>query len=197
MGNKKINRDGYKLEIGSDEKRKIIPDQMNYHDPNHSNEIHAHGHPIAVDVAELMIGSYWQDLKKVPDYEKKYVAFIVGKEPLLSILSQKDCVAIRFYLAKWDKDFFKTTPTDPAREMGETLVAVGVKSKDQDIGAKSDKPLIVSPIDDKWKADEIILSHSDDGEIREMVPPSTIEELKRIGKREESDELAKVIAKFF
>lgn len=207
MGNGKIIRDGYKLKIttDADKKRKIAPNVMIHDDPNH-NQLNAYGSPIGVDAAELMIGLHWKNLKiQFPnDYDKKYVAFTVGKETLLSILSQQDCEAVRFYMARWDPDYIESENPYPSRSLGDTVVVVGAKyDKDKkivDIGAKSGDSLIVSQIKQDWNENTIGLSQMDSGEIREMVPPYTIGELRGTGfieKAPEEEELAKAVSSFF
>ncbi len=203
---KQIKRDGFKLNGG-----RIVIDEMYYADPDHFVEPHAYGHPISVDVAELMIGNYWTDIKNQGSnvYLNKHVAFVIGKETLLSILSQKDCEAIRFYVAKWDPGLCDSPIPNSLNRAGETVVAVGaklvkVKINDEekteiwDIGTKENNKLIVSPIKGELNKNSISMSSADSGEIREMVPPSTIEELKSIGSiGEYGDELGEVVDSFF
>jgi hypothetical protein len=200
----KIKRNGFGLNSSG----KIVHREMNYVDPDH-DDLYAHGRPIGVDVAEKMIGDYWSEIKDKPGYAEKHVAFTIGKESLLSILSQKECAAVRFYLAKWDPNLCDAPLPVSLNRAGETIVAVGVKSviikvdneEDKteiwDIGAKKDRKLIVSPIDKNWNKNNISLSDADNGEIREMVPPYTIEDLRGAGFVGTDDVLSKAVSSFF
>lgn len=206
MANGKIIRDGYKLKVtDGDKKRKIAPNVMIHDDPNH-NQLHAHGQSVGVDAAELLIGLHWKHLKEEypNDYDKRYIAFTVGKETLLSILAQQGCEAVRFYMARWDPSYIDGGNPHPTRSQGDTIVAVGAKYNDKgkivDIGGKDSNPLIVTPIKKDWDENTISLSSTDSGEIREMVPPLTIGELRDpgfIGTSAEEEELAKAVSSFF
>ena len=107
MGNV-VKRKGLKL----NNQNLIVLDDVDYPDPDHYNKNHAYGHPINYDVAQMMIKDLWDSMKTDPEREKKPIAFAVGKEALLSILSQEDCIGVRFYLANFNNDFF-----DPATQV--------------------------------------------------------------------------------
>lgn len=165
---KKIWRDGCEVQ-----NNQIVLGEIEYDDPDHLNKRHAFGLPINADVAFMMINDYWIE-RKGKDNTSQIGAFTIGKESLLSILSQENCEAIRFYLANWKKDFFADKILRDSRENGITIIAVGVNSQDTDLGARNDEGTIAKPPKPKRTDANGILNNTEDGEIREMVPPFTI-----------------------
>lgn len=206
-----MKRDGLVLENG-----KIVQKELYYQDRDVDN--HAMGFPINCDVALMMIKDLWDELKKPVtvvdpnDYMKKPIAFTVGKKALLSILSQENCIGVRFYLANYKDSFFdKYTPRPGEKKDGLTIIAVGVEKnnsceldnlEDKDIGTKNGERYIVTQLaNDQYNNGEYKMS-VEPGEINEMVPPLTIEDFKGKVRGDKGLDfmqysLADVIDKFF
>jgi hypothetical protein len=153
------------------------------------------GVPITISVAKTIIHNYWEKTNNEGNKDD-IIACKFGKEILLSILSQNDCNAIRFYFG-WKKASDYPNSTLPSGVIeGITLVAVGVRINDSDIA--TDKDYIVS---DFVNGTSIGTDKSEDiqgGMISEMVPPLTLGKVKDDSiKGLVADPLAKIIKKFF
>ncbi|RPH33438.1 MAG: hypothetical protein EHM93_04850 [Bacteroidales bacterium] len=157
-----ITRKGYDEASGI-----IVEKTLKYRGRNHDAP-YAYGTPITAKLAIHLIDNYWQTLDKVRDKESE-VAFVFGKDSLLSILSQEGCVGVKFYIAK---------KTNDSSQNGKTLVALGVNNEKQDICSLSDNngvrdTHIVGPLVRRY-SDNKLLNDFEEGEIREMVPPDTL-----------------------
>lgn len=150
------------------------------------------GSPITEKVAQKLIQNYWDKLVAGMD-DNEVVSVTFGKDDLISILNQNDCIGIRFYYAtRLAKDF----DGDSEVKNGITLVAVGLKAPDYDI-ATEEKKYIVKPLkphsNNSFKQSGI----QEDGIIYEMVPPDTLgyflnQQVKSLDKG-----LAEIIKQYF
>ncbi|NJO88734.1 MAG: hypothetical protein HC831_07025 [Chloroflexia bacterium] len=121
---------------------KVERDIINYKEPD-PEQVSGYGSPITSDLAEKIIQEYQnhRDRYKVKHMETcqeveqlEYPdAFTIGKQSLLSILSQEGCEGIRFYLAE-KKGLAEGMTGDLELNRwadGITLVAIGVKNPAQ------------------------------------------------------------------
>lgn len=160
-------------------KGKLEPSGINYLWPKH-NKVYGFGAPISVNGARGLIKNFWAALKKKKMEEfidfKKTPAFTIGKEPLLWLLSQENCEAVRFYFALKSEADWGGKGEKPANwSDGLTLVAVGVKNNQKEIIDGVD--FLISGIEKKEIPNDgerklKDASNPDDGGVVETIPPT-------------------------
>lgn len=168
----KIELNGYDYSATD---KKFVKKTLNYNEPN-SSKAYAHGDPVGVVGAKELIKNYWEQLKAEMGEDKakkESIAFTFGKEKLLALLSQEDCVGVKFYIGKRisserPDDFIGTWE-------GKTLVAIGVRgdAAETEIGARVD--YLARGINDAIAQNN--LKGDDDaqpGLVVEMVPPFSV-----------------------
>jgi len=147
-----------------------IPTQLIYTKKDYS-QLNGFGVRISGKMARKLIKNYWDDNEVS---ENTTCAFTFGKESLLSILTQKNCEGIRFYLAK--------RKSGENSIVGTTLVAIGVKPEkdvdgndgnDPEIGAK-DEYIIKDLVE--YSDSDTDMMHRQTGIIIETIPPLSLGE---------------------
>jgi len=157
--------------IYNKEEKKLEKDDIGYKTPNHEL-LYGYGAPISLNLAIKLVQDYKNDRPQDSEYPE---AFTIGKQSLLSILSQENCEGVRFYLAEKDGLVNDTlTPGEKIRwKNGITLVAIGVKSIVDNTGEKKCVEIGVNESLSK----EIdsgsfgMVTHEEDGFIIETIPP--------------------------
>jgi len=132
-----VARSGYEFSTSTGKFEKT---SLNYEEPDRS-EAYAYGEYTSIYAARVLIKNYYDGL--VSDLgtdaaNSENIAFTFGKDALLAILAQEDCVGIKFYIGK------RTSADCPTNYSGtwagKTLVAIGIKndSGKTEIGADTD-----------------------------------------------------------
>jgi hypothetical protein len=157
---------------------KFVKKSLFYKEPDPTKP-YAHGEPTTVSAAQVFLKNYWNEIKDNDDANTQPIAFTFGKENLLALLAQEDCVGIKFYLGK------RLASERPdgfiGKWEGKTLVAIGIKNLpgEPEIGAERD--YIARGIDET-AVPKLTKDGDDDtqpGLIIEAIPPFTITDIPK------------------
>ena len=169
----KIKLNGYDF---STTEKKFVKKVLQYNEPD-STKAYAHGAPSSINGAKLLIKNYYEQIKTEMGKEavNENIAFTFGKDALLAILSQENCVGIKFYIGKRIET---ERPVDfVGKWAGKTLVAVGTRNDkgETEIGAEVD--YLARGIDDPTSTNTKGDDDTEPGLVMEMVPPFTVADI--------------------
>jgi hypothetical protein len=165
----------------SDLEKKFKQTTLNYPEPD-PTKAYAHGQPTTVKGARTLIKNYWELIKKEMGEEiakKENIAFTFGKEALLSILSQEECVGIKFYIGN---RLESECPIDfKGKWAGKTLVSIGIRNdtSETEIGADIDY-IARGIVEGVASPNAAKAGDTQPGMICEMIPPFTMSDIKPI-----------------
>jgi hypothetical protein len=171
----KIELNGYDF---SDSEKKFVKTTLNYKEPD-PTKAYAHGEPTSIYAAKVFLKNYWDEIKDSADARQQNIAFTFGKESLLSILSQEDCVGIKFYLGQRKKE---DCPVGYVGKWpGKTLVAIGIKNDAGETEIGADRDYIARGLDtsDLLAKSGNDISDTQPGFVIEAIPPFTYDNIPK------------------
>ena len=150
---------------------KFVKTTLNYNDPDPTKP-YAFGEPISVYGARVMMKNYYNLLVSslgTPAAKAENIGFTFGKEALMEILSQEDCVGIKFYIGQ------RTAADCPTGYSGnwpgKTLVAIGIRNDTNRTEIGADTDYIARGIDGVVNPP---FGNTQPGMVMEVVPPFTM-----------------------